>query len=596
MAGSLQIGQTIGEYRVEQVLGNGHSGVVYLVSHLSRTETNPYGQDVNVLYALKELVQVHPTHVQRFSREANIIKMMNQVPGSNLVKYEEEIDENGTKFLVMEFVKGQSLEKLSEKPISESLLIEIAIQICHGLEVMHTHHPPIIHKDIKPENIRVRVKNNGNNQEVSLTILDLGIAILLDGKQTPERGGTLRFAHPQQIKNGIATHLVDQHDLGATLFYLMMAEIAKTEDEQLLPFPFENWNTVDEQQKVIGSYHRQFQDVIVAVHGGTLPRIWNAHTQASQQLARTSYSLELKQLVLKMIAYEDSHKFSSIAEVKIKLEKLKKGKTPTVAPQRNSTLTIPRRTANPTMNPPTSYLLKTQVSVAPQPVSQMASLSGLNSLIQVKPQSSKPVKRAIKPKNILTGVAGFVFLASLFMAIAPNLWIQARSKLLATDDWSIYQQWSPDSQYLLFISRAGELTILNVFDGHRKVVLNLKTAFPNEDWSYYSDTMRGPTAQVYWLLDQQHVAFQLPPKQLSIKVYEVGLNGDDLTMLASTTTGFDELDKALKVIPFFVNMNSAWQWTWLDFGVYGGYNSPDGKWAVYFHDQDKPGTLRLYER
>jgi len=318
LSGTLHLGQVLQDYRIEEVLGEGSFGTVYRASHTFLTIKNSSGPNTPVMYAIKELTQTKTSSVESFVREAEILIAMSNTDGSNIVRIIHLLRDQGTYFLIMEFVKGQTLAKVAATQLLEEHLIAIAIEICQGLQLMHGNKPQIIHRDIKPENINVEFVGN----DIQVKILDLGSAAILDGQQKKSVVGSPRFASPIQLYGEEANPFMDQYSLGATLYYLM-TDCTAAEEHRLLPFPFEYWENMSEQQKVLSRYRAQLlQDM--ALTPGSLPAHWDAHTQARKILAATGYSQGLQKLVLKMLAYDDKDKYPSIAKVQSELEQLNK--------------------------------------------------------------------------------------------------------------------------------------------------------------------------------------------------------------------------------------------------------------------------------
>ena len=152
-----------GRYRVESLLGEGAMGAVYLVEHVHMRKH----------YALKVLLaeaRENPEIVTRFEREAIAaahIDHPNVVAASDF-----GTSEDGFFFLVLEYIKGESLRELVERgPIPVERVLEIAIQI--GAALTKAHGMGIVHRDLKPDNVML-VPREGEPDLVK--VLDFGIA------------------------------------------------------------------------------------------------------------------------------------------------------------------------------------------------------------------------------------------------------------------------------------------------------------------------------------------------------------------------------------------------------------------------------------
>jgi serine/threonine-protein kinase len=90
--------------------------------------------------------------VSRFQREAEVLASLNHV---NIAAIHDVQEANGSRFLVMELVEGETLaDRIGSGPISIDEALQIAKQICEALEA--AHEKGIVHRDLKPANIKVR--------------------------------------------------------------------------------------------------------------------------------------------------------------------------------------------------------------------------------------------------------------------------------------------------------------------------------------------------------------------------------------------------------------------------------------------------------
>src|SRR5215468_1961387 len=131
-------------------------------------------------------------------------------------------------FYAMEFVEGETLEKLIKRSgqLEVKLALEIATQVAAGLEAVHEQ--KLVHRDIKPTNIMVRVKQEGS---VAAKIIDLGLAKTLD-ESASEAGislpgtfaGTPEFASPEQFAGVGVDIRSDLYSLGVTLWVMVAGQ------------------------------------------------------------------------------------------------------------------------------------------------------------------------------------------------------------------------------------------------------------------------------------------------------------------------------------------------------------------------------------
>jgi serine/threonine protein kinase/tetratricopeptide (TPR) repeat protein len=132
-------------------------------------------------------------------------------------------------FYAMEFVEGETLENLIKRSgrLDVNLALEIATQVAGGLAAIHEQN--LVHRDIKPTNIMVRLKEE---QGVTVKIIDLGLAKTLD-ETTSETGisspgtfaGTPEFASPEQFAGVGVDIRSDLYSLGVTLWEMVSRQI-----------------------------------------------------------------------------------------------------------------------------------------------------------------------------------------------------------------------------------------------------------------------------------------------------------------------------------------------------------------------------------
>jgi eukaryotic-like serine/threonine-protein kinase len=157
------IGRKISHYRVLRAIGAGGMGMVY------KAEDLKLGRSVALKFLPEELVE-DPVSLQRFEREARAASSLNH---PNICTI-HEVEEHGRQpFIAMELLEGETLRDhlaaQSARPITLDSLLDIAFQICSGLQA--AHEKGIVHRDIKPANIFL------TNSRV-VKIVDFGLAKL----------------------------------------------------------------------------------------------------------------------------------------------------------------------------------------------------------------------------------------------------------------------------------------------------------------------------------------------------------------------------------------------------------------------------------
>ncbi|MBH8574687.1 protein kinase [Nostocaceae cyanobacterium CENA369] len=209
----LTVQQTIRHYQVLQTLGQGGMGTTYLAwdaaavmaAHPQLLVLKQMNADMAKIAKAQEL----------FEREAYTLKSLNH-PG--IPKYYDFFVEGGKKYLAMELVHGQDLEKrvYATGPVTPNQAIAWTIQTCDILDYLHSQEPPLIHRDIKPANLMVR---NSNNQ---IVVLDFG-AVKEIGTTPGTRIGAEGYCAPEQERGQPVTQS-DLYAIGPTLIFLLTGE------------------------------------------------------------------------------------------------------------------------------------------------------------------------------------------------------------------------------------------------------------------------------------------------------------------------------------------------------------------------------------
>src|ERR1700757_1670928 len=165
-------------------------------------------------------------------------------------------------FYAMEFVEGETLEHLIKHSgqLKVKLALEIATQVAAGLAAVHEQN--LVHRDIKPTNIMVRLKEE---RSVTAKIIDLGLAKTLD-ESASEAGismlgvfaGTPEFASPEQFAGEGVNIRSDLYSLGVTLWEMLIgrtpfrgSSVEVMYQHQHTPLPVEQLNGIPQPLVVL---------------------------------------------------------------------------------------------------------------------------------------------------------------------------------------------------------------------------------------------------------------------------------------------------------------------------------------------------------
>lgn len=215
---NLAAGTTLaGQYRVIRRLGEGGMGGVYLVEDTHTGER----------WALKQALDDPTASAQdrewareHFDQEVALMQRLQGIASqAGVPTYQRDFTEHGQRYLVMEYIPGDSLEAridAAKAPLPERDVVRWMADVCRAMETLHRQRPPIILRDLKPGNIML--PPNGPAR-----VIDFGIARTYKAGQisNTENLGTLAYASPEHHGQGQTDARSDIYSLGATMYHAL---------------------------------------------------------------------------------------------------------------------------------------------------------------------------------------------------------------------------------------------------------------------------------------------------------------------------------------------------------------------------------------
>jgi serine/threonine protein kinase len=199
----LKPGDTLGPYRLEELLGEGGMGLVF------RAVRESDGEVVALKVMRFELIE-DPVFGRRFEQEA---RAASEVSEPHLVPVLEAGQAEGRRYLASRYIEGPTLEdKLDDGPLSVADTAKFAQDVGAGLTALHE--AGIVHRDLKPSNIII-------DPQGTAMLTDFGLAkgraytVLTKPGQVM---GTLDYLAPELIKGEPATPATDIYALGCTIY------------------------------------------------------------------------------------------------------------------------------------------------------------------------------------------------------------------------------------------------------------------------------------------------------------------------------------------------------------------------------------------
>lgn len=265
-----------GRYEIIEELGSGGMGKVY------RVEDKKVGEEV-ALKLVRPEIATDKKMIERFSRE---LRTARKISHRNICRMFDLGEDKGTRFITMEYVRGEDLKSMIRMSgqLGIGTAIGIAKQICDGLT--EAHRLGVIHRDLKPNNIMI-------DKEGAARIMDFGIARPLRAKGITGPGamiGTPEYMSPEQVEAKEVDERSDLYSLGILLYEMLTGRI-----------PFEGDSAI-----AVGIKQKSEKP--------EPPKNFNARI-----------SEDLNRLILKCLEKEMAARYQSTAELCLELSRIEEG-------------------------------------------------------------------------------------------------------------------------------------------------------------------------------------------------------------------------------------------------------------------------------
>jgi len=284
---SLTPGTTVGRYEIRGLLGSGGMGEVY------KAHDSTLGRSV-ALKVLRQDLSADAERVTRFLQEARAASALNH---PNILTIHEVGDHHASRFIVSEFVDGETLRgRMQRRPLTLREILDVAIQTASALAAAHA--AGIVHRDIKPENLMLR-------PDGYVKVLDFGVAKLAQSPLGSEAFataatmapattgagmvvGTMAYMAPEQARGLNVDSRADCFSLGIVLYELVTGQA-----------PFAGPTP---------------SDVLVAILDKEPPPL---------RLKAPGLPLQLEWMIAKALDKDPNLRYQSIADLRVDLVRLK---------------------------------------------------------------------------------------------------------------------------------------------------------------------------------------------------------------------------------------------------------------------------------
>ena len=235
-----------GRYEVQEVVGTGGMAVVYRAWDRKNKRTV-------AIKVLRPEYEQDQEFVRRFSREAEAAAKMSH---ENIVNLLDVGKDNDVRYIVMEYVPGQTLKDLIREKgrIPPETAVRMGIRILAAVD--HAHKNGIVHRDIKPQNILVDARGKVKVADFGIARLKTAQTTRVDDKQNSALGSVHYFS-PEQASGEVADEKSDLYSVGVVLYEMLTGEV-----------PFDGETAVSVALKHVSEEPRSMREINPAISWG----------------------------------------------------------------------------------------------------------------------------------------------------------------------------------------------------------------------------------------------------------------------------------------------------------------------------------------
>jgi len=226
-----------GRYLIVDLAGKGGMGAVYQAidtKHVPQRQVAIKEMSQSKLKTKEEVERAR----KRFRGEAAMLRALDH---PCLPRVYASFEEDGRSYLVMEFITGQTLRDrllaVGPHPLPTDEVLGYAYQLCDVLDYIHRQYPPIIFRDLKPDNIMVK-------PDGQIVLIDFGIARFFKPGKLHDTEGfmTVAYASPEQLDGKQTDARSDLYSLGATLHHCLTGKVPSYASNHNIFPPIANFN------------------------------------------------------------------------------------------------------------------------------------------------------------------------------------------------------------------------------------------------------------------------------------------------------------------------------------------------------------------